>query len=958
MFTPPPRFYVRFVHAVVIIGLMLGAAGPAARAKTAPAVIAIGSLPEQRDAWSGAQGEAARVGVAETQAHLAMGLADVALALSIPENKVHPGSVVPVRIAVYNDSAVDAEGLWVTMHFNAGLAEVVGDAGQQMMRPGELRWEGVKIAAGARWEQVVALRISQQFSADVTLVASVQGDDLYTSRHAQQVVWTMDPPPVTVRVTPDEAQTLSALGGRIVLEIPVGAVAEPVVVRLQWSRPRADDPDFVQERFELTALNDKGDGVTQFAVPLRLRVRRDAAVEGVRMDERAFAESVSGMPGFFWLDEEKGEWVPVEGTYDAASTEVMANIAHFSTWAQGEANSFGDLGLPQLKVDAASLFAGDFSFSYPLAAPAGPHGFGPRLSLSYSDEVANSAWDADRQGGNVGDVYRTQAAEVGYGWNIGGLGKISIDWHASPVKAYLSFGGGSFELKWVNTAWHTEPEGFLQIWRDVPAGESESGDFLKIWNWHILDQDGMEYVFGNGMNAGTAYMRRALAECDYAAYAYYLTRVEDVFGNHWDVAYAQETEWITRDQCTNATYIRATYPQQVSLYRQGSSTEIARIEFVTQTGTRSDTDIKDRHAVPQKQALWADKLIGQVRVSSQGASGLQEIYRYDLAYHPSHGTDHNCDSNTRTCTQALLDSITVSPQYDPGGGTGPSRTVTFGYWTHSGANFNWVDINFSAIYLQTIANGHGGDLFLYREAHDYYQQPGGTEALIHGHYRQRLLGARVNDGLGRFTWGTFQYSGGQYDTQGTGWPDGDDEFAGFATVESHLHEQTSSNSTTPPSHTSTVVAKTNYSFLQGMGSWPDDVLRGRLWRSDRYQGVNDPVIYARTVHTFVAEDLNGLGWAKLDKTLWHVDMNQTSWDKRCTTYGYDTTLQGGQQYGRVTHVRERPDWCDSTPYRTTVTQYAANVNLAANPAIYMIRPSETKVYAGDAGSGCSAQTRY
>jgi hypothetical protein len=63
-----------------------------------------------------------------------------------------------------------------------------------------------------------------------------------------------------------------------------------------------------------------------------------------------------------------------------------------------------------------------------------------------------------------------------------------------------------------------------------------------------------------------------------------------------------------------------------------------------------------------------------------------------------------------------------------------------------------------------------------------------------------------------------------------------------------------------------------------------------------------------------------------------------------TTYAYDPALQGGAQYGNLTHVREYGD--GDTPFRTTVTTY--NPNTA--PRVWIVgKPQEVKVYEGNVG---------
>ncbi len=897
-------------------------------------------------------------------------LPDVSLSVTGPKEPVQPSSAIKLDIVAANTGEQDAEALQVEVFFDEASMQAL-DAGGGIVEKGRVRWESVKVAGGGKWMRTLVMQTAKIYNLDSLVTVRVTGEDLYATQHARYFLQTVSPPAFSVRARPNQGTKLTALDGRITLDIPAGAVTEPATISLHWTRPRPNDPNWLTERFDLAAINDRGEPVSKFAKALRLTLHRDIAPQGVMMDERALGEPL-GAPAFFWWDPAAEMWRRQAGRYDVETKMLTMDILHFSTYGSGDPSNFGELGLPQLKVDASSLFAGEFSYRYPLASLAGPHGFGPRLALVYSDEAANSAWDGDRMhNSNDDNVYRVQASTVGYGWQVGGLGKVSVSWnssHSAPKKAFLSFAGGSYELIWDGQSWRTQPESFLKIWRDYGGGGSDNGDLKDVRNWHVLDQNGVEYVFGNGMGAGTAYMRRdSESNCGPAAYAYYVTRVEDASGNHWEASYTTEqTDWTGGDpgNCddeaqSNRNVIRATYPNSVRLYRQGSTTPIGEIQFIKAAGTRHDTDIKGRHQ--GKQALWADHVISEIRVKSRTATGYPEIFRYTLAYHYSHGTTANCDyNNSRLCTHSLLDSITVTPKHNPGGGAGGSRTTTFSYWTHSGANFGWVDINFSAIYLQKIHNGHGGELFLYREAHDHFQS--GYETKISNHYRQRLLATRTTDGLGHYVWQTFTYSGGAYDLNDASNNNSnmaDDEFAGFSTVDARLHDATSSSSETPPAHDNGDISQTIYSYKQGLGGDVDEALRGRLWRTDAH-AVPDGSVYQREVRGYTAEErvAGQTGWARLTKVVIHADKGGAGWDKRCTTYDYDVSLQGGQQYGRVTHVEDRPDWCSSAPYRTTITQYAIKdeTNAQGVPTHYQVQPAQKKVK--DGGNVCRSLTQY
>ncbi len=960
---PPPRIrhnIVRWLNVVIVFGMLLSSWAPAFAATTGSSFASDGVI-EQRDVLP-AQVMASSLQASMSLAPSMAGMADVSLRLEGETTPLHPGSTTRVTVVIQNRSAMAANGLTVELFFDTTKVKVIAGREGIIEEAGVVRWDEVNIKAGERWQKSLIVQVGKRYGLQSTLTVRVQGEDLYATRHQQLQLTTEDPPMETVRVLPGKRTIFSALDGRLTLEIPAKAVEEPLMISLKWLRPRAQDPSWLTERFELSAVNGKGEQVNMFAAPLQLTLRQSVRPIGVNIAERAMRPPVYGNMAFFWLDEATKEWRSVPGTYDVKSQTVVAQITHFSNWGAGSDANFDSLGLPQLNVDAASLFSGAFTYAYPLAAPAGPHGFGPHLSLAYNDETANSAWDGDR---TAGDIYRSQASIVGYSWQIGGLGKITVDWYSDPKRVFLSFAGGRYELKYVNQKWRTEPEGFLQIWRDGVPGNDIYTDLLRAdANWHVLDQNGTEYTFGNGMNAGTAYFRRDNeANCGASAYAYYLTKVEDVHGNYWTVDYERDqTDWTNGaqgncdDEATNhRNVIRATRPKYVRLYHKNTDTNIVakvgEYEFVYEQ--RSDTDIKDRD---NTQSLWSEYRVRQIIVRSKDNNDLTEIFRYQLDYHYSHGTAHNCGFNntSRTCTESLLDTVTVTPQVDPGGGTGLSRSSHFSYWTHSCQQWSGTDINFSAIYLQKIQNGRGGELFLYREAHDVLQSGQQYETQINGHYRQRLLATRVTGGMGNYVWTTFSYSGGAYDTQGTSQKD-DDEFAGYATVDARLHEKVTSSSETPPAHSGSLRSKTLYSFKQGLGNWPDDVLRGKLWRTDAYISPTGSV-YNRVVNGFsaVIREADEVAWSRLDKTLWHVDKGGEGWDKRCTTYSYNTALQGGEQYGLITHAEERPDWCSSTPYRTAITQYAVKNDGSSHT--YMVRPAQKKVK--DGGGVCRSLTQY
>ncbi|MFZ2362105.1 MAG: hypothetical protein WA040_22390, partial [Anaerolineae bacterium] len=117
---------------------------------------------------------------------------------------------------------------------------------------------------------------------------------------------------------------------------------------------------------------------------------------------------------------------------------------------------------------APDLWTGNSSFVYPLELPAGPGGFLPSLSLSYSSEAANAV--TLRHGGD----YQVQAGLAGYGWSLDAPIITSSGPNWLDRRYFLTLGGKSYELVDDN-GWRTKPESFLRIYRTMSPGNIPYG---------------------------------------------------------------------------------------------------------------------------------------------------------------------------------------------------------------------------------------------------------------------------------------------------------------------------------------------------------------------------------------------------------------------------------------------------------------------------------------------------
>jgi len=179
---------------------------------------------------------------------------------------------------------------------------------------------------------------------------------------------------------------------------------------------------------------------------------------------------------------------------------------------------------------ALDLWTGNSSFVYPLELPAGPGGFAPSLSLSYSSEAANAV--TLRHGGD----YQVQAGLAGYGWSLDAPIITSSGPNWLDRRYFLTLGGKSYELVDDN-GWRTKPESFLRIYRTMSPGNIPYGysDFRVRCGdgsiniplhtrdaapWIVQTPDGARYQFGaydggdiDDQSDATGYFRAGQGPC-------------------------------------------------------------------------------------------------------------------------------------------------------------------------------------------------------------------------------------------------------------------------------------------------------------------------------------------------------------------------------------------------------------------------------------------------------------
>lgn len=335
--------------------------------------------------------------------------------------------------------------------------------------------------------------------------------------------------------------------------------------------------------FHLTAFTEREEPVRVFQRPVAITVYYRAEETGTAPTERLRV---------FWFDEESGEWLKLPTVADAEKGTLGSEVWHFSLFGAGSSLEYGAQLLPAVNGFSTDEWTGNASVSYPLRLLSGPGGFVPSLALAYSTETVNGM-RAGRAADERPSTYWLQAGVYGFGWNLSGLGAVTINLRNG--QAHLGFGGGSFKLVNLgNNQWTTDPQTFLKI--------QHVGEAWSRYRWEVWTPEGTKYIFGDvndNWGNGSAYVLHTTL-CNRQMREAHLTRVEDTHGNAWTAEYTTETRGIAG--CAG-DYIKAIYPNAVRLYPAGGG-ETARVIFTLEA--RPDYEIEG-HDDPYVEAFWSSQ---------------------------------------------------------------------------------------------------------------------------------------------------------------------------------------------------------------------------------------------------------------------------------------------------------------------------------------------------------------
>ena len=305
------------------------------------------------------------------------------------------------------------------------------------------------------------------------------------------------PPPVSKQIAARDGGTIAASDGRLSIDFPAESLPKDATVTV---RPLGSDyPSLsggvvVQAyRVELKGTTDNQD----------IHTLAKAVTITLTHQPGDYIAVVPGTIRLIAFDESSGTWEYLPTTIADDKLTVTATTTHFSDIVEeGDPNVAGPAQVMSFEND---LYSGAAVASIPLELPAGPGGFAPRLTLTYSSAAVDNMHSETAMG-----------SWVGIGWSLG-LGAITKN--TQTQRLTLSIAGVSEKLvPETLTTYHTERESFLKITHNFVNQE-----------WTVVDKNGTTYLFGS-----TRYFYDG--EGLPVIYQWDLTKITDTHGNTIDIS--------------------------------------------------------------------------------------------------------------------------------------------------------------------------------------------------------------------------------------------------------------------------------------------------------------------------------------------------------------------------------------------------------------------------------------
>ncbi|OGZ43263.1 MAG: hypothetical protein A2719_01055 [Candidatus Ryanbacteria bacterium RIFCSPHIGHO2_01_FULL_45_22] len=195
-------------------------------------------------------------------------------------------------------------------------------------------------------------------------------------------------------------------------------------------------------------------------------------------------------------------------------------------------------------------FYGDFSYSYPIAIPAGRNGLQPTISLSYSSNSAD------------------QQSSFGYGWSV-----------SVPYIERINREG--VETLYSRTYFYSSLDGELASTTSTQYGAKvENGSFRKYEmststsGWTVTDKNGTVYTFGAATST-----RMDDPDNGYKVYRWYLDEVRDTNDNYISYSYFKDRGQVYIATSTYTGYNNTAGPFTVEFYHEPRNDIASSSEF-------------------------------------------------------------------------------------------------------------------------------------------------------------------------------------------------------------------------------------------------------------------------------------------------------------------------------------------------------------------------------------------
>jgi RHS repeat-associated protein len=545
--------------------------------------------------------------------------------------------------------------------------------------------------------------------------------------------------------------------GLLTIGIPSNVVSDTATLDVQVKKvaPKKGDPKSLRKgrpllyNYELTAISGKTKKkVDKFSKDVVL-------VWSVTAKELAAAGVSGSRLVVVTYDEQRQDWVEVPSLWDPATNQLIAVANHFSSW--GVDNAFDKVKnyLPSVNNFEVDLQSGTANVSYPLNLPAGPGGFGPKVSLSYNsgniDRVA-----PDQQG----------ASFVGYGWTLSTSYIAATQHHFGecdgtgyhPWTASIVMDGANGDLvRGTDGYWHTADETFTRV--QYVQGSTRATDSWVAWS-----KEGIKYEFDQNAlvsdNCAQPYGR--------TSYKWMLSRATDASGNVVNYTYKwQDGSTVitntatlkdvepTQVDATNPDKTRAVYPSQIT-YGAGGNKIRVMFDVVSRVNENNTDDITDADI---ESDIYQGFRINKIRVERKQetmpaplpagcntTTGYCLLRQYDLTQTYDillRALVPNCDPNDPDCDPTdpnnfsrypHLTLTTITERGSDGVTQLPSST--FEYITENCCPGNYFQREDEG-HLFWARNGRGGSVGF------YYDAAGGD---VSKWYR-RVRAKRIRDGI-------------------------------------------------------------------------------------------------------------------------------------------------------------------------------------------------------------------